>query len=223
MPAGLQAVTLAINRGEVFHAEVRRGGEHDWASSQAFQRSAKVSSISSPGGRGVSQRRENRPVHIVDQQGVAVGRRAGHRIVADLAAGARLVLDDDRLAEHAPSRSVKIRAKPSTNPPAANGTMTLIGCSGNSARAGAGGKRDQQRDKRNASTHGEVTLPARGEVPHHKRLRVAIHVHLNAGTTCCAEQADRVAHQLRLASRRSRDWCRRCRSRSAACPPRACG
>jgi hypothetical protein len=28
-----------------------------------------------------------------------------------------------------------MRAKPSTNPPAANGTMTLIGCSGNSARA----------------------------------------------------------------------------------------
>ncbi len=98
MPAGLGAY-LGNQTGKVLHAEVRRYGQHDGRITKHSGEGERFEHVVA-GRTWISERRQNWPVHIVDQQRVAVGRRAGHRIIADLAAGARLVLDDDRFAEH---------------------------------------------------------------------------------------------------------------------------
>ena len=69
------------------------------------------------------------------QQGIAVGRRAGRNLRADIAGGPRLVLDDELLAEPGVSRCATCRAATSGALPAMNGTMMRTGLSGYSACA----------------------------------------------------------------------------------------
>ena len=69
------------------------------------------------------------------QQGVAVGRRTGRDLGADIAGGARLVLDDELLAEPAGQPLAAWRAATSGALPAMKGTMMRTGLSGYSACA----------------------------------------------------------------------------------------
>ena len=61
------------------------------------------------------------------QQRVAVRLRLRDDVGADIAARARTILDDDRLAERLGSSSPTARASTSTSPPAGNGAIMRIG------------------------------------------------------------------------------------------------
>ena len=63
----------------------------------------------------------------MQQQRVAVGRRARGAGRAERAAGAADVLDDDLLAQLCDIVSPRMRAIASVVPPAANGTIRVIG------------------------------------------------------------------------------------------------
>ena len=64
---------------------------------------------------------------LVQQDGVAVGRRACGVGRGDHAAGAADVFDDDLLAEVCDMLSWMMRAIASVAPPGANGTISVIG------------------------------------------------------------------------------------------------
>ena len=65
-----------------------------------------------------------------EEQRVAVLRRLRRRDGADVAAGADAVLDDDRLPEFSANFCAKMRAIVSLAPPAACGTISVIGLEG---------------------------------------------------------------------------------------------
>jgi len=75
----------------------------------------------------------------VDQKRVAVGLRLRRFLGSDIAAGAADILDKELLAEMIGDFSAIRRAKTSTGPPGANGTITRTEREGNlSARAARG-------------------------------------------------------------------------------------
>ena len=94
-----------------------------------------------------------------EQQRVAVGLGLGGRGGADVAVGAGAVVDHDLLAElRARSPAASRRAGRSSAPPAANGTIRVIGrvgqvCAGADAGARIGG------DERERNSEGAVTMP----------------------------------------------------------------
>ena len=65
-----------------------------------------------------------------EQERVAVGRRLGRDVGADIAGGATAIVDDDRLSQLRRKRLVRMRATTSVPPPGGYGTMNLIGFDG---------------------------------------------------------------------------------------------